>query len=469
MISNAVSFAQIQFTDSGQKLGNGSSNDVILWDFDGDGDLDAFVANGTYNMPLSCQLWLNDGKGIFTASGQDFGTAKTYNISVADLNNDGIADVFFANGDWNSGDSSRVWINDGHGNFTSFGKGVGKANTSCTALADLDGDGDLDVFMANHPYSNNQGGEDEVWFNDGKGNFVNSGHKLGGSAAARRVKLVDVDGNGTIDAIVLNGGEANKIWLNDGKGKFTDSGQNIGTGENIDLAVRDIDNDNDSDIVIVKGAWGNKPKGIEVWKNDRSGYFSKTQTIGTYDGYGIDMFDLNHDGYLDIILVNGTNQPNQIFINNGTGSFSESGILFGNGGNKVAVGDFNRDEIPDVFIVNDASSNSIWFGQDETSIDKERKTDSIDDFRLNQNYPNPFNPSTMIPYSLAKSSFVKLNIYNLLGQKIRTLQNSFQSAGKYSLVWDARDESINPVSSGIYFYRFETDEMNLQRMMVLVR
>jgi flagellar hook assembly protein FlgD len=92
-----------------------------------------------------------------------------------------------------------------------------------------------------------------------------------------------------------------------------------------------------------------------------------------------------------------------------------------------------------------------------------------ENIRLNQNYPNPFNPSTMILYSLAKSSFVKLSIYNLLGQNIRTLQNSFQSAGKHSLVWDAMDETNNPVSSGIYFYRLQTEELTLQKKMLLLR
>ena len=90
-------------------------------------------------------------------------------------------------------------------------------------------------------------------------------------------------------------------------------------------------------------------------------------------------------------------------------------------------------------------------------------------FELQQNYPNPFNPSTTIQYSLAKSSFIKLNIYNLLGQKIRTLQNSFQTAGEHSLVWDATDEKNNPVVSGMFFYRLEADNLILQKKMVLVK
>jgi hypothetical protein len=88
---------------------------------------------------------------------------------------------------------------------------------------------------------------------------------------------------------------------------------------------------------------------------------------------------------------------------------------------------------------------------------------------LLQNYPNPFNPTTTIRYLLNESSKVKLTIYNLLGQKIKILQNAFQNAGEYSVVWDATDDRNNPVSSGIYFYRLDTNEMNFIKKMVLLR
>ena len=90
-------------------------------------------------------------------------------------------------------------------------------------------------------------------------------------------------------------------------------------------------------------------------------------------------------------------------------------------------------------------------------------------FRLDQNYPNPFNPATSIRYSLDKSSHVKLTILNLLGQKVRTLADADQSAGEYSVQWDATDDEKHPVSSGIYFYRLETGKKTLCRKMHLIR
>ena len=86
--------------------------------------------------------------------------------------------------------------------------------------------------------------------------------------------------------------------------------------------------------------------------------------------------------------------------------------------------------------------------------------------QLLQNYPNPFNPSTIINYYVANPTFVRLEVYNMLGQKIRSLQKVFQSAGEYSLVWNGMDDSNNSVSSGVYFYRLQADNFIIQKKMI---
>ncbi|MFQ5582971.1 MAG: FlgD immunoglobulin-like domain containing protein [Calditrichia bacterium] len=81
-----------------------------------------------------------------------------------------------------------------------------------------------------------------------------------------------------------------------------------------------------------------------------------------------------------------------------------------------------------------------------------------DKFALLQNYPNPFNPTTTIKYQLPISSEVRLEIYNMLGQKIRTLVDETMKPGYYEVVWDGRNSHGQQVSSGIYFYRFTAGE-----------
>jgi len=76
-------------------------------------------------------------------------------------------------------------------------------------------------------------------------------------------------------------------------------------------------------------------------------------------------------------------------------------------------------------------------------------------FGLSQNYPNPFNPSTVISYQLAQDSHVSLTIFDMLGQKVKTLVNVFQQAGYYNITWDGTNDSGRKAASGIYIYRIK--------------
>jgi len=87
---------------------------------------------------------------------------------------------------------------------------------------------------------------------------------------------------------------------------------------------------------------------------------------------------------------------------------------------------------------------------------KETPTAHPVEFSLEQNYPNPFNPSTLIKYSVPAGN-VKLEIYNVLGQKIKTLVDKSVVAGSYNAIWDGTDYAQNQVSSGLYFYKLQTD------------
>jgi len=97
-----------------------------------------------------------------------------------------------------------------------------------------------------------------------------------------------------------------------------------------------------------------------------------------------------------------------------------------------------------------------WF-EVKSSIDvKDEKPVALpDQFVLEQNYPNPFNPETSINYSLSQSANVKITIFNILGQRVKTLVNSDLSAGRYSVSWNGSAENGRAVASGVYFYRLE--------------
>ncbi len=90
-------------------------------------------------------------------------------------------------------------------------------------------------------------------------------------------------------------------------------------------------------------------------------------------------------------------------------------------------------------------------------------------FALHPNFPNPFNPSTTIRFDLPQQSKVTLAVYNMLGQKVRTITNTLYPAGRHQVVWDGTDQSGNPVASGVYIYRISTNNgfSKAQKMMLL--
>jgi len=90
-------------------------------------------------------------------------------------------------------------------------------------------------------------------------------------------------------------------------------------------------------------------------------------------------------------------------------------------------------------------------------------------FTLAQNYPNPFNPTTTIEYRLNKAQFVTLTVYNVLGQKVRTLVSGKQGAGLHRLVWNGRNAQGLALPSGVYFYRLQSRENVATKKMILIR
>ncbi|NUO82343.1 T9SS type A sorting domain-containing protein [candidate division KSB1 bacterium] len=93
----------------------------------------------------------------------------------------------------------------------------------------------------------------------------------------------------------------------------------------------------------------------------------------------------------------------------------------------------------------------------------------LSDYALEQNYPNPFNPTTKINFQLPVRSEVRLFIYNIHGQLVRTLVNGEYESGKYEVVWDGKNEAGAQVATGLYVYVFRAGEFVMQRKLILMR
>ncbi|MGH1362104.1 MAG: S8 family serine peptidase [Calditrichia bacterium] len=115
-----------------------------------------------------------------------------------------------------------------------------------------------------------------------------------------------------------------------------------------------------------------------------------------------------------------------------------------------------------------ADAAQDFYDNPRVGIEEPLPIGSADTYELSQNYPNPFNPTTTISYRLAGAGDVEIDIFNSLGQRVRTLVRSSQTAGSYQVVWNGRDDADNKVSSGVYLYRLKSAGQVLTKKMLLL-
>lgn len=249
-----------KLSPTAQQLGDAalSGNQVELADIDSDGDLDISLSLCTADFVTVSRTYLNDGLGGFSAADYAF----PYGTTFADLDGDGDADAFSKV----SGVGYSVLLQARPGVYE---PGWQLADPSvafqlhCFALGDLDGDGDLDVLDTTG--ARTVPGASYVLMNDGTGAFDRK------ALQAERIilawpALADFNLDGSLDVALALFGLPDRIWIGDGTGGFADSGERLGGNlETRGLAVGDLDNDGDLDLVIpVFGGTGGM---AVVWRN----------------------------------------------------------------------------------------------------------------------------------------------------------------------------------------------------------
>ena len=294
---------------------------VTLGDVDGDGDLDLVAGNASGEANW---IYLNDGAGSFLDSGQGLGANDTFSVALGDL--DGDDDLDLVAGNFN-GQANRVYFNDGDGNFTVSGQALRLNSTATVALGDVDGDGDLDLVAGN-----TRGEANRVYINRGDGSFTDSGQALGLNGT-RSVTLGDVDGDGDLDLVAGNEGQANRVYVNDGAGGFTDSGQALGLNGTRSVTLGDVDGDGDLDLVAGNGS--SSVEANRVYINDGAGSFTDSgQALGPYNTTSVTLDDVDGDGDLDLVAGNDNapslfDRANRVYVNDGAGNFTDSAQTLG--------------------------------------------------------------------------------------------------------------------------------------------
>lgn len=284
----------------------------------------------------------------FTDSGASIGCLNTESVAVADLNGDGSLDLLVGNGG-ELAQKSEAYLNDGAGNFTPVGQQFGPYSLRDVAAGDLDGDGDADWVIAT------MGDAVKILKNDGSGTFQ-IWQTVGDPALyVRAVDLGDIDDDGDLD--LLSGSVGNRIYLNDGNANFSDSGQDL-----LDqyftqaLAFADLDHDGDLDFAQGNRMFQEYDLADRIFLNDGSGRFEDSgQVLGNWDTMDIDLGDVDGDGDFDLVAVSSHEGSNRLYLNDGTGVFTDSqqSLIvnsFGNECKAVKFGDMDHDRDLDIVI-----------------------------------------------------------------------------------------------------------------------
>lgn len=321
-------------------------------DVDGDGDLDVLVANGRHWAQVN-EVYINNGQGMFSVSYPlDVRRATSYAVPVGDLDGDGDLDVVVAN------DVAENWVylNDGKGVFSyAWDVGPEVEPTRSATLSDLDADGDLDLLVTN------RGAPNGFYLNDGSGRFgarVHFGEPDGSTIA---VAAADMDGDGHPDLVLANrDGQANQILFNDGDLGFARTAT-FGTGndETRSVAVADLNGDGIMDIAAANMGEPNR-----IYLGDARGGFRVSAELGeSTHSSSLALIDADRDGDPDVLF--GEVGPNALYFNDGTGTSWVRLELEDDGETTygVAVGDLDGDGYPDLGIANSGSLNRIFLNR----------------------------------------------------------------------------------------------------------
>jgi hypothetical protein len=401
-------------------MGSGAA----FFDYDNDGDLDVFLVQAgplpeTGKPRPPDRLYRQNRDGKFTDVTQESGLGDTgygTGVSVGDFDNDGFVDVFVTNYGPNS-----LYRNLGNGRFANVTEkaGIRGSNWSeSSAFCDYDADGFLDLFVTNYvkhdpakvcvkgdgapdycspqslPYQT-----DILYRNGGNGTFTDV-TRTAGIASERLpglgVVCADFTDDGRMDFYVANDGEANNLWVNLGNGKFEDQAFLLGAAvsamgkpqASMGIALGDVDADGHLDLFLTHLMNDYNTLYVSLGKlgfEDRSAAAGLVAPSLPFTGFGTAFLDYEHDGDLDIVVVNGAidrhqphpgarisdhwnryAEPKHLYQNDGRGKFTEVGkqvpaftgdIDVARG---LAVGDVDRDGDLDILVNNTAGPARLY-------------------------------------------------------------------------------------------------------------
>jgi hypothetical protein len=434
--------------------------DVAVGDLNRDGKLD-FVATSTDSGRVCVRLGVGDG--TFGAAMNVTQARGCIRARLGDFDRNGILDLALLEP---ATQTVAVLLGVGNGTFgplTPFFAGPG----TDLEVADMDRDGNLDLIVPNNV------GSVRVFRGTASGIFLGplTSPILG---VLSDIAIDDMNRDGKLDIVGANGKV--EYLVGAGNGQFGPGVQTtVDPGNNAQVvAVVDFNGDGILDVAVPPS--GASPFTLNALLGDGTGAFpTKVGTTAQFHAHSVTAGHAEGDG--DWYLYMGVGLDSLAVMKHASFGFFDQATIYltANGPRAVALGDFNRDALPDVAVAGSAANVVAIHLHDRNLVTTGVQTVAAGSPtprapRLAQNYPNPFNPETTIRFTTDRETRVRLAVFDVRGRIVATLLEGRLPPGEHRVRWTGTDEQGEPVASGIYFYRLSTDEGTANsRKMVLMK
>lgn len=313
------------------------SNQLTVGDLDGDGDLDIVWANGgsfsSAGTPQVGRIFINNGSGVYTDESVARGAVSGLfrGVELGDIENDGDLDIVFAP-DFNT--APKLLVNNGSGVFadqTAARLPAMTLGSSRAQFADVDNDGDLDLYFVNGGTSRFGSNRGKLLLNNGAGVFSDvTVAQTPNQNVSEPMDCIfgDVDGDYDLDLRISSTAIANsKLYTNNGAGTFVDSSANVpGDANCYSYDFGDIDGDGDLDLLGANGNPSTANAEILLQNNGAGVYTNISANLSpnpAQDDNDSKFIDIDNDGDLDLVIARLGGTSEKLYTNNGVGFFTQ--------------------------------------------------------------------------------------------------------------------------------------------------
>ena len=426
--NNSINFGSTELTSSG-------SRDIFIAKLNQNNEWEWAKNAGGVEMDIGYGICSDsEGNAYITGFFQNTASFGSFNLTSSGEN-----DVFIAkldgNGNWR-------WINEVNGSDINFGISI------CTDSNDnVYTTGSFQETATFGPFSLTSNWDQDVFVSkmSSDGNWIWVNCSSASLRASSKDIIEDTEGN-----VYIIGSFVSDVSFGD---------INLSSVGWDDVFVAKIDEDGN-------WIWANKAGGISIdYGNgiciDNLGNLYIT---GSFYSYAIYFGDLSviTEGWSDIFIAKMNRSGNWIWVESGGSSWSDDGqnLISNSEGNVYLVGNFLDTAYFGDHVISSFDEKDLFVANLSENVSINNNITVIENVIIT-NYPNPFNPSTTIEFSIENNSHIELLIYNIKGQKIKSLTNKYFTKGSHSAIWHGYDELGDSVSSGVYLYKLNVNGKNI--------